>query len=74
MADNSERNITRYAKLQVFQVVFFALKLIDVKSDALTLWESAYLPSTSQAGEPTSTYFHHASLVSHPAALIILDI
>jgi hypothetical protein len=51
------------------------LKLIDVVlSDALTLWEFAYLSSTFQAREPTSTYFRHASLVSHPAALILLDI
>lgn len=51
------------------------MRLIDdVQSDALTLWESAYLSSTSQAREPTSTYFCHASLVSHPAALMLLDI
>ncbi|KAN0090483.1 Fungal specific transcription factor domain containing protein [Hyaloscypha variabilis] len=47
----------------------------EILLDSLTLWEHAYLTAHSfQDRHPTSIYFRQASFVSHPTALILLDI
>ncbi|KAE9365869.1 hypothetical protein N431DRAFT_385817 [Stipitochalara longipes BDJ] len=47
----------------------------EILLDSLSLWEHAYLSSHSfQDRHPTSIYFRQASFVSHPVALILLDI